>query len=61
MIEHVEMGEEQEGPFKGKPFIKVICDEKELRNIMNILQRVMQVNSIIDRIKAGVQAARVPR
>ena len=53
----MEIGEQPDGPWKGKPFVKVICDDASLRSVLEAFQKVMQISSVIDRIKQGVKVA----
>ncbi len=49
MIEHIEVGEVQEdGPYKGKPFIKAICNPDDLKSLLNVFQQAMQVNMVMN-------------
>ena len=47
MIQHVEVGIEAEGPWKGKRFVKVVCEDSDIKQIQDTMMGSLQVRNLV--------------
>lgn len=47
MIQHVEVGQETEGQWKGKRFVKVICNDSDIKQIQDTMLGSLQVRNLV--------------